>query len=280
MAQNLVIPGADNKVRFEFGGVDLTLATDLHLKFGAETYTLLLSPTIVTVEGATTLALDLNATAEVGRVFMTVKYIDAGTTLGIDITSQVLGNSEQIIVAVGSQLIIEDGSNVENANSFCTDAELNAWASLYGYSVAATEPERDSHQVQAFSKLNSYENKLTGCRLTATQTGIYPRNDSESKGYCLDNDKIPADIKVAQMMMAVNIKEGATTNSFVKGVEDANGGALASFEVSGVYKETYQSGATATVTSANSVNASFPAVDEIMKPYLESTARGNQLERR
>ena len=138
MAQNLVIPGADNKVRFVFGGIDLTDATDLKITFGSEIYTLLLDPTIVFVEDATTLALDLNATAEVGKIFATVKYFDTGTTLGEDITSRELGNSDQIIVAIGTQLIIEDGTIVDNANSFATDDEFKIYANLRCMDVPAT----------------------------------------------------------------------------------------------------------------------------------------------
>ena len=45
MAQNLVIPNKDNKVVYVFSGVNLTLATDIQIQFGSESYTLLLNPT-------------------------------------------------------------------------------------------------------------------------------------------------------------------------------------------------------------------------------------------
>ena len=63
MAQNLVIPNKDNKVVFVFGGIDLTIATDILVDFGAETYTKLLNPTVVVVESATELSIDLSGTA-------------------------------------------------------------------------------------------------------------------------------------------------------------------------------------------------------------------------
>ena len=86
MSQNLVIPNKDNKVVFVFSGVDLTLATDLHIQFGAEQYTLLLNPSEVTVDSATQLSLDLSGTAEVGKIYATITYFDAGSTNGTDIT--------------------------------------------------------------------------------------------------------------------------------------------------------------------------------------------------
>ena len=123
MSQNLVIPNKDNLVAYIFGGVDLTLATDIQVQFGAESYSLVSNPTIVIVTSATELSLNLSATAEVGKVYSTVTYFDGASVNGTDITSRALGNSDQIVVAIGSQLIIEDGSIVANANSWATDEE-------------------------------------------------------------------------------------------------------------------------------------------------------------
>ena len=149
MSQNLVIPNKDNKATFIFGGIDLTLATDLVVTFGAESYSKALNPTIVVVTSATELSLDLSATAEVGKIFATVTYFDGASVNGTDITSRELNNSGQIIVAIGSQLIIEDGSIVANANSFATDAELKAYANIRGFVIPATQPAREALLVQA-----------------------------------------------------------------------------------------------------------------------------------
>ncbi len=285
MTQKYIFPDSDNKVRVSFS-VDLSLATELEIAFGAESYTLTGNPAIVSIEDTYTLALDLNATSEIGRVFLKVKYFDSGTTLGEEITSQAVGNLDRVIIAVGSQLIIEDGTNVTNANSFCTDAELNAWADLYGYKLPATEPERDAAQAMAFMKLGFYETKISGSRLDLEQRGLFPRTDCEAKGGTIGSSVIPTDIKIAQMMMTVNIGDGATINSFVAGASGtagSAGGALASYEVVGVYKETYQSGTSATTATSTAVNASFPAVDEILAPYMViggSTGTTGRLERR
>ena len=128
MAQNLVIPNKDNKVVFVFGGIDLTLATNIVVDFGAETYEL--SDPQVSVDSSTELSLDLSATSEVGKIFATVTYIDGASVNGTDITSRELGNSDKIVVAIGTQLIIEDGSVVAGANSFVTDEEFKAYTDL------------------------------------------------------------------------------------------------------------------------------------------------------
>ena len=203
MSQNLVIPGADNKVRIVFGGIDLTLATHLKVQFGAELYTLLLNPTIVIVENATTLALDLNATTETGHVFATIKYFDGGSTLGEDITSRELGNNTQIVIAIGTQLIIEDGSIVTDANSFATDDELKAYASLEGASVPATQPDREALLILAMKYIAKKEGSFSGCRTNSTQELPFPRYGSCVNGFSIAYTAIHKNVKKAQMELAL-----------------------------------------------------------------------------
>jgi len=203
MSQNLVIPGADNKVRFVFGGVDLTASTDLKITFGSEVYTKLLNPTVVFIESSTTLALDLSATAEVGKIFATIKYFDGGTTLGKDITSRELGNSDQIIVAIGTQLIIEDGTIVDNANSFATDDEFKNYANLRCMEVPATQPEREALLILAMDYIFSVEHKLSGCRTSDLQELPEPRYGACVNGRQIASDVIPTNAKRAQMELAL-----------------------------------------------------------------------------
>ena len=50
-------------------------------------------------------------------------------------------------------LIIEDGSIVEDANSFTTDAEFVAYADARGYTLPDTESVRDQLQIKAMDYL-------------------------------------------------------------------------------------------------------------------------------
>ena len=70
-------------------------------------------------------------------------------------------------------LIIEDGSGVANANSFTTDAEFVAYASIKGYVIPATESERDTLQVNGYDFISfTYESRLQGERVfPQVQTG-------------------------------------------------------------------------------------------------------------
>ena len=270
MSQNLVIANKDNRVVFVFAGVDLTSATDIKVQFGAELYTLLLNPTIVFVDSATELSLDLSATAEVGKVFATVTYFDGASVNGTDITSQELANSDQIVVAIGTQLIIEDGTVVANANSWVTDDEYKAFAKLKGYSVPATQPDRESNLANAYDFINfTYEQQLQGWRVTPqTQTGCMPRTNIYAYDVLVDSTTIPQDFKNAQMLASFSINDGVDTNA-VKDSAD-----LAGFSVgNGAYSESYQSG------SSTPTLAQMPAVSKVLKPYTNAGLNGGGLYR-
>ena len=267
MSQNLVIANKDNRVVFVFGGIDLTSATGIKVLFGAALYTLLLDPTIVFVDSATELSLDLSATLEVGKVFATVTYLDGASVNGTDITSRELANSDQIVVAIGTQLIIEDGSVVANANSWVTDDEYKAFAKLKGYAIPATQPDREANLANAYDFINfTYEQQLQGWRVTPqTQTGCMPRTNIYAYDVLVDSTTIPQDFKNAQMLASFSINDGVDTNA-VKDSAD-----LASFEVVGAYKEAYQDG------SNTPTLAQMPAVSKVLKPYTNAGLNGGGL---
>ena len=269
MSLNLVIPNKDNRVTFLFGGIDLASATDIVVNFGSETYSLANDPLIVEVVSSTELSLNLSATTEKGKIFATVTYFDGLSVNGTDITSRELGNSSQIIVAIGSQLIIEDGSVVANANSWATDEEFKNYASIKGYSVPSTQPEREALLINAYDFINfTYEQQLQGYRVTPqTQTGVMPRVNMYAYGLMVANNSIPQDFKNAQMLAAFSINDGVNTNA-VKSDAD-----LASFTVVGVYAETYQS------DSGAPTIAQMPAVSRTLRPYTNSGLAGGGLYR-
>lgn len=235
MSQNLVIPNKDNKVVLVFGGIDLTLSTNIVVNFGSETYSTQTDPTLIVVENATDLSLDLSGTSEVGQVFATVTYFDAQSTNGTDITSRELGNLDKITVVIGTQLIIEDGSIVANANSFATDSEFKNYADLRGFSIPATQPEREALLVLGMDYLFGVENKMQGYRVSQEQTLPFPRSGVCANNYPVPSDSIPSDIKVAQMELAIQANE---SDILITGMVDN----LASFNVDGVYSESYFSG--------------------------------------
>lgn len=207
MSLNLVIPNKDNRVALNFNGVDLTVATDIRVDFGAETYTLLLDPAVVIVDSATQLSLDLSGTSEVGKVFVEVTYFDVGSTNGSEITSRELANLSQIIVAIGSQLIVEDGTIVDDANTFATDEELKTYAALRCLPVPSTQPDREALLVKAMDYLFRKESSMQGSRVSQDQELPWPRYGVCARGFSVNSGSIPKDIKRAQMELALQANE-------------------------------------------------------------------------
>lgn len=252
MSQNLVIPNKDNKVVFVFSGIDLTLATDIQIQFGSESYSLVTNPTLVT-RTATELTLDLSSTAEVGKIYATVTYVDGASVNGTDITSRELGNSDKIVVAIGTQLVIEDGTIIAGANSFVTDAEFKAYADLRNIDIPATQPDREALLVLAMDYLFSIESMLQGYRTDPTQALPYPRIGVCLNEYPIDSNVIPQNIKNAQMELAAQ-----ASNSDILISEQSQ--SLASFSVDGVYSESYFNGGSWTKVRTDKADAYLNAL--------------------
>ena len=203
MGQNLVIPGKDNKVVFVFGGIDLTTSTNIIMNFGSEIYSTTGATPKLTATSATELSCDLSGTALTGKIFATITYFDSGSTAGTDITSMSLGNSEKIVIAIGTQLIIEDGSIVDNANSFANDEEFKTYANLRNFAVPATQPDREALLILAMDYLGSKEQRMQGCRVSIDQELSFPRRGVCAKCFNVPSTAIPKDIKKAQMELAL-----------------------------------------------------------------------------
>jgi hypothetical protein len=257
VSQNLVIANKDNKVVFVFGGIDLTLATDIQVEFGSESYSKLLNPLIVIVDSATELSLNLSGTSEVGKVFATVTYKDAGSVYGTDITSRQLGNADRIVVAIGSQLIIEDGTIVANSNSFVTDAEFKAYAGIRNASIPATQPDREALLILAMDYLFNIEVRLSGIRVSDDQELPYPREGACVRDQILPSSgikSIPKGIKNAQIELAMQAVKSDLLIS-----ETSNN--LQSISIDGVISESYYQGGSYSIVRTDKADA-------YLKPFM------------
>ena len=73
-------------------------------------------------------------------------------------------------------LIIEDGSNVANANSFATTGELQAYATLRSLTIPASTADLEPLLVKAADYLFSLEDDFKGSRTNTTQVMPFPRD--------------------------------------------------------------------------------------------------------
>jgi len=96
-------------------------------------------------------------------------------------------------------LIVEDGTVVANANSYSTLVDAQAFLTSIGLDdVSIDEPS----MIRAYYYVNSFESNYQGCRISADQTGSFPRQGVSINGFLLASDSIPSQIIQAQAYSA------------------------------------------------------------------------------
>ena len=155
-------------------------------------------------------------------------------------------------------LIVEDGSVVTGADSFLSLADARLLAVNYGITLPVDDLEAEITLRKGYQQLLTKERGLQGERVSADQTGIYPRNNVLKNCFEVASNTIPNEVKMAQLYSADGINSGATTNSVNTGEK------LKSFTVSGVYSETYQGGA------VSSSNAQIQGVNNQLYPLTKA----------
>lgn len=166
-------------------------------------------------------------------------------------------------------LIVEDGTGVANADSFLTLVDARALAANYGLELDADDTKAEVQLRGGYRGLLTYEPTLQGERTHAIQTGIFPRTGVISNCVPVDGEDIPLDVKLAQLSYSDAINSGYGTNTV------DNGQNLKSFDVDGVYSESYQDG------SNVKTNATIQGVTNSLYPltiqgYANSPCGRNQ----
>jgi hypothetical protein len=139
-------------------------------------------------------------------------------------------------------LIVEDGTEVANANSYVTDVEFTDYCTARNYTVSGVASEREVLLIKAMDYLHGIEDKFQGVRASSTQSLGFPRRSVVLHGYNLETDKIPDELKNAQMELAYH----ASNEDILVNETNSN---LSGFNVQGVYSETYSKGAQSKVVT-------------------------------
>lgn len=101
-------------------------------------------------------------------------------------------------------LIVEDGSIVEGANTYVTEAELTAYASVRG--VTIENADREKFLTLAMDYLESLDFK--GIKTDDTQPLQFPRKELYIDNVLMPSDEIPLLVKQSQMETAISISQG------------------------------------------------------------------------
>ena len=162
-------------------------------------------------------------------------------------------------------LIVEDGTNVEDANSYVTLTEFTAYCTLYAYQdvLDATEEAKVAALVKACDLLETYSYR--GIRTYETQSLQFPRLDCVPRGAYLPIplDKIPTSLKRAQMAAAVSSAQGIDLQPVVQP------GGFVTKEKVGPIETEYADGIANGMTTPI-----FTAVDAMLADYLQTAGNG------
>lgn len=103
-------------------------------------------------------------------------------------------------------LVIEDGSIVEGANSFVTEAEFEAFAGSLPL-PGGFDAEQAANEAIRF--IVSIESRMTGQRAAPLLQDLpYPRRNVTLYGEALPETDIPKTLKLAQMQLMLDVARG------------------------------------------------------------------------
>lgn len=153
-------------------------------------------------------------------------------------------------------LIIEDGTQAANANSFVTDLEYTAYATLKGLTVGADAAAREIDLLAGMDYILSREETLQGFRVSSTQSVMFPRIGVWLFGYSVASDFIHDYVKNSQMEAAAY----NTSGTLLSNIETTN---KMKEKVDVIEVEYFKGG------SRSSVN--LQRVDTYLIPLMEDT---------
>ena len=104
-------------------------------------------------------------------------------------------------------IIVEDGSQVENSNSYSTRADYIAYALTLGVTISDSTTA-DVQLIKSAEYIMHHEANLKGCRVSRSQSMAYPRTGLYIEGWYWDSDEIPRQVILCQLAFAMDINGG------------------------------------------------------------------------
>jgi hypothetical protein len=105
-------------------------------------------------------------------------------------------------------IIVEDGTIVENANSYLSIADARSFALSFGVTLSAIDSEVEAQLLQAMQWLKGKNYK--GSRVSIDQVLDWPRKNVYMYGFEVPEIKIPQDLKDAQAQLVIEIHNGVS----------------------------------------------------------------------
>lgn len=162
-------------------------------------------------------------------------------------------------------LIVEDGSIVSGAESYCTVAFADTRLGNRGFTIwtdLTTEQKEQSLRRATDYMTQSYRSSWNGMRVSSIQELDFPRYNIVVDGFSIDSNIVPLDIQRACAELAFRAAAGDLDEDLSQGVVSEKVGTL---EV---------------VYDTNSKRSkTYNAVSKLLSPYMSSSAYSHKIVR-
>jgi hypothetical protein len=102
-------------------------------------------------------------------------------------------------------IIVEDGTNIPNSNSYVTVIELDNFAALRGYTLPASTPDKEVLLIKGADYTESFRSNYQGKKTFSNQSLQFPRTGVYVDCYPVGGETIPQDLKNAQLQAAIEV---------------------------------------------------------------------------
>jgi len=130
-------------------------------------------------------------------------------------------------------LIVEDGSQVDNSNTYVSLADARAVLAPFGQNIDASDAIAEQQLLMAMSYIEAFRAQFKGTKNTREQSLQWPRFNVVIDGYVINNDEMPQELINAQVYAAYEIDQG----EFLQ--DNSEGLSISSEEVVGKVKVAY-----------------------------------------
>lgn len=130
-------------------------------------------------------------------------------------------------------IIVEDGSIVDNANSYVSLADARTLLANFGQDLNPDNSDAEIQLLKSMSYIEAFRARFKGIKIIQTQPLQWPRSGVEVDDWIINSDTIPQELINAQVYAAYEIQQGEELQ------ENSDGLSIASEEVVGAVKTAY-----------------------------------------
>jgi len=105
-------------------------------------------------------------------------------------------------------ITVEDGSGVEDANSYIDEAFVTAFATSRGFTAPSTTELAEQYILKAMGYLNFYRPCFKGKKSLATNALAWPRTEVFIDGFEFSDSLIPDELRYAQAQLVIEQANG------------------------------------------------------------------------